>query len=243
MLEATRAIVRIDRLTSTINGKTILSDLQLTLRQNGVTAIMGFNGSGKSTLLRVLAGLIGPTAGTVSWQLPATAEGGTERAVVFQRPVILRRSVTANIRHALSSLALPADELRQRIADALDACRLAKLQDTPARRLSGGEQQRLAMARALARNPQVLLLDEPTANLDPSATRAIEQIIRNSAAAGTRVIIVTHDAAQARRLADDVVFLAGGRVVEHSPAAKFFDNPDHQTARDFLAGRLTEGPA
>lgn len=216
----------------------LLRDVDLTIVKQGITAIMGPNGAGKSTLLRLLAGLLKPTSGNIEWHHP----GGNrliERAFVFQRPVILRRTVSANIRHAIAPLKLSGKEAAIRLEAALSTCNLKQLREAPARRLSGGEQQRLAMARALARKPEVLLLDEPTASLDPAATNAIENIARQTAGSGTKVILVTHDAGQARRLANDIIFLSDGQAVEHSPAILFFDKPNSQPARDYLAGRLT----
>lgn len=218
-------------------GDPLLRDIELTIARQGITAIMGPNGAGKSTLLRLLAGLLNPTSGNIEWQHP---DGNQliERAFVFQRPVILRRTVLANVRHAIAPLKLADKEVSIRLEAALSTCNLEQLRDAPARRLSGGEQQRLAMARALARQPEVLLLDEPTASLDPAATKAIEQITRASADKGTKVILVTHDAGQARRLANDVIFLNAGQAVEHNQATSFFDKPISQPARDYLAGRL-----
>lgn len=219
-------------------GDRLLSDIELTIARQGITTIMGPNGAGKSTLLRLLAGLLRPTSGTLTWHRPA-GTGQIETAFVFQRPVILRRTVSANIRHAISPLKLPDAQASRRVDAALSDCSLEHLRDAPGRRLSGGEQQRLAMARALARQPDVLLLDEPTASLDPAATNAIEQIALACADKATKVILVTHDAGQARRLSNDVIFLNAGRAVEHSPAAAFFNQPLSQPARDYLAGRIT----
>ncbi len=231
------AFVRIDDVGYAAGGMALLQGVDLTLPCDGITAIMGPNGAGKSTLLRLLAGLLEPTSGAIDW--PAATSGEpVRRGFVFQRPVILRRTVAANIRHAVAPLKLPASKAAERLQAALEDCSLVHLADAPARRLSGGEQQRLAMARALARRPGVLLLDEPTASLDPAATAAIEQIVQRSCETGTRIILVTHDAGQARRLADDVVFLHAGRACEHTPAPAFFDTPHSQPARDYLAGRI-----
>ena len=219
-------------LTSLLNG------VSIEIQRGGITAIMGPNGAGKSTLLRLLAGLIVPTSGEITWQAAENLAAHT--AIVFQRPVILRRSVIANIRHALAPLKLPSFEVAKRVETVLQSCTLQDLQDAPARQLSGGEQQRLAMARALARQPDILLLDEPTASLDPAATAAIERIALASAGAGTKIILVTHDAGQARRLATDIIFLHAGHAVEHTHAVEFFDQPATLFARDYLAGRIPQ---
>ena len=230
-------LASLQNVTYATASSTLLNNLDFTLTQNGVTAIMGPNGAGKSTLLRLLAGLLHPTSGTISWPNPSPSMPDG-RAVVFQRPVILRRSVSANVHHAIAPLKLTRAQVSNRISAALAVCDLEHLQDAPARRLSGGEQQRLAMARALARKPKVLLLDEPTASLDPASTKAIEQITLQSMKDGTKVVLVTHDAGQARRLANDVIFLNAGQIVEHTPAPMFFAKPHSQPARDYLAGRI-----
>jgi len=155
---------------------------------------------------------------------------------VFQKPVMLRRSAGRNIAYALKAAGRSADAAD--IGKLLDRVGLAHLADRPARRLSGGEQQRLALARALARDPEVLLLDEPTASLDPAATKAVEDIVAGAAAAGVKIVMSTHDLGQARRLAGDIVFLSKGRLIEHAPAERFFTAPATPQARSFLAGEL-----
>jgi tungstate transport system ATP-binding protein len=158
--------------------------------------------------------------------------------MVFQRPVLLRRSVVANVEYALAAQGIGRAERRERARAALVAAKLEHLAERPARVLSGGEQQRLAVARALAIRPDVLLLDEPTANLDPASTLAIEELIGVAHREGTKIIFVTHDIGQAKRLADDVVFMHAGRVGEHIPADRFFSGPTYEPAKAYLAGRL-----
>lgn len=207
----------------------------------GLTVVMGPNGAGKSLLLRLLAGLEPPDAGTVTWAGKAPGRGNRAAgglAMLFQRPVMLRRSALDNLCYGLWAAGLPRRERRPRALAALDRAGLAHLASMPARRLSGGEQQRLAIVRALAAEPSVLLLDEPTATLDPAATQAIEALIAGAGAAGTRILLVSHDLGQARRLADAVLFVHRGRIVEQAPADRFFDRPDSKAARDFLAGRI-----
>ncbi len=217
-------------------GMTLLNGIDLTLSGGCITMIMGANGAGKSLLLRLLHGLLTPTEGQVLWGgAPLNDRSRMHQAMVFQRPVLLRRSVAANIRFVL--------RLRKRTAirhmDAiLEDVGLAALADQPARLLSGGEQQRLSLARALALDPQVLFLDEPTASLDPASTAAIEGIVKTAHDRGTKIIFVTHDLGQAHRLADEVVFMDRGQLAEHTPAAQFFDKPVSEAARDYVAGRL-----
>ncbi len=211
-------------------GVEIVSTLDLEIVSGAPTVLLGPNGSGKSTLLRLAMGLVRPTSGRVTWG--RRNEPDERLAMVFQRPVMLRRSAAANVAYALGL----RDE--QRVHELLDRVGLGALAHRPARRLSGGEQQRLALARALARDPEILFLDEPTASLDPAATKAVEDIVRDVAASGVKIVMATHDIGQARRLAGDIVFLARGRLVERADAAQFFHAPATVEAATFLRGDL-----
>jgi tungstate transport system ATP-binding protein len=208
----------------------IVTNLTLTLGGGAPTILLGPNGSGKSTLLRLAMGLARPTSGRITWG--ERTMPGERLAMVFQRPVMLRRSAAANVAYALGA----HDDAR--VAELLDRVGLGALADRPARRLSGGEQQRLALARALARDPEILFLDEPTASLDPAATKGVEDIVRDVAASGVKIVMATHDIGQARRLAGDVIFLARGRLVERADAAQFFNAPATPEAAAFLRGDL-----
>jgi tungstate transport system ATP-binding protein len=220
-------------------GRRLLDGVDLRLGQGTRTVIMGHNGAGKSLLLRLLHGLLEPAGGRVTWNgAPPSATRRRRQALVFQRPVLLRRSVAANVRFAMAAGEVPDGEREARLGDALDAAGLTPLARQPARLLSGGEQQRLALARALALRPEVLFLDEPTANLDPTSTAAVERLVDRAHDAGAKVVLVTHDAGQARRLADEVVFLHAGRVDVTGPADHFFDAPKSARAEAFLDGRL-----
>jgi len=216
---------------------TILDDLSLTIGAGAPTVLIGPNGSGKTTLLRAAMGLIPPTSGRVTW-------GGREHAlpdrsaIMFQRPVMLRRSAAGNVRYALAVAGVPRLERRTRANELIATVGLKGLERRPARRLSGGEQQRLSLARALARDPAVLFLDEPTASLDPAATKAIEDLVRAISGRGVKVVMSTHDLGQARRLAGEVVLLHRGRLVEAAPAADFFAHPRTEEGRRFIAGEL-----
>ena len=218
-----------------VDGARLLDGLGLRLDGKGCTVVMGPNGAGKSVLLRVLHGLLAPTSGRIDWNGRPPNEVTDRQSLVFQSPVLLRRTVAENVEFVLRARGLERDL----VGPTLESVNLAHKARQPARRLSGGEAQRLALARALATKPEVLLLDEPTASLDPRATLAVEDIVRGAIAAGTRAIFVTHDVGQARRLADDVVFLADGKVVEHRAAAAFFEAPESAEARAYLSGELT----
>jgi tungstate transport system ATP-binding protein len=229
--------LRTEALGFEAGGVAILRDVSLTFEAGAPSLVIGPNGAGKSVLLRLLHGLLAPTAGRVEWAM-RPGDMARRHAMVFQRPVLLRRPVMANALYPLKLAGLGAAERARRAREALDLVGLAALADRPARRLSGGEQQRLALARAAALRPEVLFLDEPCASLDPAATRAVEEIIAALAARGTKIVMTTHDLGQARRLAGDVVFLHRGRAIEHAPAAAFFAAPATPEAAAFLRGGL-----
>ena len=225
-------------------GKRLIEQVDAEIRPRRCTVVIGANGAGKSLLLRLLHGLIRPSAGEVLWQgRPLDREGRRAQAMVFQRPVLLRRSVLANLRFALTVRGVRGSERAAREAEALEGARLGDLADRPARVLSGGEQQRLAVARALACAPRVLFLDEPTASLDPASTHAIEGQIRRAHEAGVTLVLVTQDQGQARRLGDDLIFLHGGRVVETGRVPEVLDAPRSAEARAWLEGRLYLDPS
>ena len=219
-----------------VGGKTLLSDISLVVEPGRRLVVMGANGAGKSLLMRLCHGLIAPTSGRRIW-----ADGSMRaeaQAMVFQRPVLLRRSVAANLDYPLALRGVLRAERRDTVARTLDRFGLGPMADRPARLLSGGEQQRLALARAWAMAPEILFLDEPTSALDPSATRIIEEMIESFSAEGITIVLTTHNLGQARRLAEDVAFLHRGRLIEHRPAAEFFAGPQAPEARAFLAGDL-----
>ena len=226
---AKKSLVRFDNVMVRVDGATLLDDITLTLTDGAPTALIGPNGSGKTTLLRTIMGLVPITSGHID---------GIEirRAIVFQKPVMLRRTTAENVAFALTTAGRNADA--EHVAALLDRVGLAALALRPARTLSGGEQQRLAIARALAREPKLLLLDEATASLDPAQTNLIEVQIRAIALSGVKIIFATHDLGQARRCAGDVVLLVKGRVAEHAPVVPFFSSPASDAARRFIAGDL-----
>jgi tungstate transport system ATP-binding protein len=216
---------------------TILDRLTITFSAGAPSVLIGPNGAGKTTLLRAAMGLIPLTRGRITWGGRETASP-ERRAIMFQRPAMLRRSAGGNVRYALAAAGMPRAKRHERVAELLKLVGLDGLERRPARRLSGGEQQRLALARALARDPALLFLDEPTASLDPAAIKAIEDIIRSIGARGVKVIMSTHDLGQAKRLAGDVTLLHRGRVIENAPADAFFAKPRTEEAARFIAGEL-----
>jgi tungstate transport system ATP-binding protein len=229
--------IALDDVSLQAGATTILNRLSLTIAPGAPTLIVGPNGAGKTGLLRLCMGLAEPTTGRISWG-GRTDRTMVRRAILFQRPVMLRRTTAANVAYALAQAGTPRNERVPRIAALLERVGLADLAQRPARRLSGGEQQRLALARALARDPEVLLLDEPTANLDPAATRTVEEIVLAAAQSGIKIVMASHDLGQVRRLAGDVIFLVRGALCEQGGAADFLDHPSTPEAAAFVRGDL-----
>jgi len=228
-------------------GMPLIKDMTLELSAGPRTVIIGPNGAGKSLLLRLCHGLLPPSEGRISWLGSAHKAPQKAQAMVFQRPVMLRRSVGANIDYALSLHNVARNERARIIEDVLGRTGLSRHAAAPARALSFGEQQRLAIARAWALKPQILFLDEPTASLDPSATHQIEDLIDAIHAQGTKIVMTTHDLGQAKRLGDEVLFLHRGRLLEQAPAHHFFSEPQNDLAKAFVKGELLwwtrgEGP-
>lgn len=219
-------------------GRTIVDRISCEIGASARTIIVGPNGAGKSVLMRLCHGLLAPTTGKVVWHGARTAAVGRHQAMVFQRPVMLRRSALANLEYALALHDVPRAERSRLAREAIERVGLGHLAARPARVLSGGEQQRLAIARAWALRPEVLFLDEPTASLDPTATREIESSIAAIHATGTKIVMTTHNLGQARRLADEIMFLNQGRLAERAPAERFFAAPATAEAAAFIKGEL-----
>ena len=237
MAKTTILPLSVDSLGFRTRDVTVLSAVSFRVEAGSRSIVLGPNGAGKSVLLRLMHGLLTPTNGSVRWALTDAASIRRAQAMVFQRPVMLRRSVRENIELALH-IAGHVSAAREAAMAALEQVGLAHLANRPARLCSGGEQQRIALARAWALKPDVLFLDEPTASLDPAATRAIEEVVQAMHRAGTTIIMTTHDLGQARRLADRVLFLHHGRLVEDAPAVTFFAQPTSPDAAAFIRGEL-----
>jgi tungstate transport system ATP-binding protein len=219
-------------------GQYLIDHISCVLEAQPYTIVLGPNGAGKSLLLRLCHGLIRASGGSIRWHGMDVHAARPYQAMVFQRPVLLRRTVAANISYGLRIRGMPRRERQTVVHEALQQAGLGELGGRSARLLSGGEQQRLALARARVLKPQVLLLDEPTASLDPAATQTVETLLKQISESGTKIIMTTHDLGQARRLADEVLFLHRGRLVEHRPAAEFFSRPQSKEAAAFLDDRL-----
>ena len=230
--------LRLEGVIFEAGGHRIIKGISTTIKRGPRTIVVGPNGAGKSVLLRLCHGLLVPTAGAITWNKPEVLGGPRRQAMVFQRPVLLRRSALGNVRYALNVGGVPAGEQEDRAYEALCKVGLEAHADRAARVMSGGEQQRIALARVWALRPEILFLDEPTASLDPGATHEIEKIILALHAAGTKIMMVTHNLGQARRLADEILFIYQGRLLERQPADQFLKNPASVEAARFLEGEV-----
>ena len=229
------AFIETRALTLAIDGRLLLDDISCAIDRGGISVLMGPNGAGKSLFLRCLHGLVQADSGSIAFgERSLHPDMRLDQSFVFQHPTLLRRTAMENLRFVARQRGIPAEA-----AGAwLEKVGLAPLARQPARRLSGGEQQRLALARALMTSPSVLFLDEATSNLDPASVQMIETITMEAAANGTKVIAVTHDIGQAKRLADNVLFMTRGRLVEEGPASRFFGRPRSVEAKAYLDGRI-----
>jgi tungstate transport system ATP-binding protein len=231
--------IRGEKLVFERGGRRLLDHIDVEIGGCGALVLIGPNGAGKSLLARVLAGLVAPTAGQLTWAGRAPDRRRAPKiGFVFQRPVLLRRSALANVEYALAIAGVARPARGERALYALERARLAHLAHAPARVLSGGEQQLLAIARALATGPEILILDEPTSHLDPAATTAVEDLVRAVRSEGTRVVLITHDLGQLHRLADEVAFLHHGRILERTPGEVFAAQPTTAEAQAFLRGDI-----
>jgi tungstate transport system ATP-binding protein len=222
------------------DGRTILShvNLEIGMTSNSMV-ILGPNGAGKSLLVRILAALVQPNSGTVTWaNAPPNRARAAKIGFLFQRPIMLRRTALENIAYALAFSGLGKKDCLERASRILAQAGMSNIAETHARVLSGGEQQRLAIVRAMACDPDIFILDEPTSNLDPTSTAAIEQMVRDVRNRGTPVVFITHDLGQARRLADEIVFLHQGRILERTRGDQFFKRPQTPEATAYIRGDI-----
>ena len=230
--------LKLEDISFEAGGKRLIKDVNCEFEAGPRTVIIGPNGAGKSLFLKICHGLLAPHTGRVSWAYPNDISARLNQAMVFQRPVMLRRSVSANIHYPLKLRKIPKAERNELAEEALARAGLGRLRNHSARVLSFGEQQKLALARVWALKPQVLFLDEPTASLDPAATHSVEEIIDAIHKQGTKIIMTTHDLGQAKRIADEVLFLFRGRLLERAPAEPFFKKPENDLAQAFVKGEL-----
>lgn len=230
--------LELDQLTFSAGGTAIINGISAKIEAGPRTIILGPNGAGKSVLMRLCHGLLTPTGGRIVWHGARNGDVRRHQAMVFQRPVMLRRSALANVVYGLQLAGKSRRESELRAMDVLEVVGLEQQAGRPARVLSGGEQQRLALARAWALGPDVLFLDEPTANLDPASSHDIENIVNTIHASGTKIIMTTHNLGQARRLGDEIIFISNGRLMEHTAIDRFFREPASSEAAAFIKGEL-----
>ena len=228
--------IYIKDLSIILDERKILSNLNLSINSDDVTVIMGPNGAGKSIFLKILNGILTPTSGCITWNNKKQfSDTINTQAFVFQKPILLRRSVIANLDYMDSVLGNKKKISKDRF---LEIVQLQKQKNQPARMLSLGEQQRLSLIRSLMLRPNLLLLDEPTANLDPASTKIIEDIVLNLKMMGIKIIFVTHNILQAKRIADEIIFLNEGKMVEHLNKQEFFSNSKSIEVQNYLNGIL-----
>jgi tungstate transport system ATP-binding protein len=228
-----------DEITYKVNGTKLIKGINLEINSAGSTIILGHNGSGKSLLLKLLHGVITPSSGQVSWNNNIPTTNQYWRTFLLQTPTFFKQTVQYNIEFVLRIAGIPISEHKTRCQQALEICGLANISQRNTHALSGGELQKLSLARAWVLNPSVVLLDEPTVALDPPSVLGFENIIHQFKQSDTKVIMTTHDLAQAKRLADEIVFIDAGKVMEQSQAEKFFSGPKSNQAQNFISGELT----
>lgn len=218
------------------NNQMLLGPIDLTLELRGITTVLGFNGAGKSLFLELCHAMIDPTSGSIEWNGKPAHKTRRDRGYIFQHRILLRRSVRKNIALPMQAAGWSRSAINTRLEELLDMAKLTARADDPAAILSGGEAQRMALVRALATRPQVLIMDEPTSSLDPNATTKFENLIQSVASTGVKFLWATHNVAQAKRFADDVIFIADGKLSETGPSSDFFDKPKTETAQLYLEG-------
>jgi tungstate transport system ATP-binding protein len=217
-----------------------LKSVNLTLKGNKIIVLLGVNGAGKSTLMRILAGLENADVGTILFNNQKTESKALRQVstLVFQKTAMFSMNVYDNLAYGLNIRKVPNEEIVRNVPDALGAVRLSGFEKRRAKKLSGGEQQRIALARAFLLDSHVLLLDEPTANLDPNSSIIIEKAIVGKKSSQRIIIMATHNLNQARRMADEIIHIHNGEIVEVAKPEDFFENPKNEITRKFIRGEL-----
>lgn len=231
--------LKIDKAVVTKRGKTLVGPVTFEISDQNFTTIIGPNGSGKTTLLKMMHGLERPRQGTVVWNCDVET-ARLHQAYVFQTPILLRRSVIENMVYPLRLKGLSHQEAINEGKEWLEQINLESNADLSAKLLSGGEKQKLAIARALAPKPEVVFLDEPTTNLDGTSTREIETLLKQAVQTGTKIVMTTHDMGQAKRLSNEILFMYRGKIHEASSTSHFFNTPKTREAKAFLEGDILE---
>ena len=228
--------IKIKDLSILLNGSFVLKNINCQINDKSITAILGPNGAGKSLLLQTINGLVTVVNGEITYNLKQLDNNiRKQQAMVFQNPTLLRRTVLGNMEF-VNSINKNTNMLG--VKSILKKVGLEDFNNKPARLLSGGEKQRLSLARALLIQPKLLLLDEPTANLDPYSLKLIEDIILEENNNGTTIILTTHDMSQAKRLASNIIFINKGRVIEQNSSKDFFIKPKSIEAKKYINGEI-----
>ena len=217
-----------------------LNSVSLEMQGDKIVVLLGVNGAGKTTLMRIMAGLENPDNGKILFN-DQNIDAKALRQVstlVFQKTAMFSMNVYDNLAFGLKIREVPKEEIPKKVAEALHAVRLSGFEKRRAKKLSGGEQQRIALARAFLLDSKVLLLDEPTANLDPNSATIIEKAIISKKSSQRIIVMATHNLSQARRMADEIVHIYNGEVVEVAKPQDFFENPASEITRKFINGEL-----
>jgi tungstate transport system ATP-binding protein len=233
-------ILQVEKIEKTYRNVEALKDVSISLQGNKIIVLLGVNGAGKSTLMRIISGLENPDNGQILFNnqkmnAKALREIST---LVFQKTAMFTMNVYDNLAYGLKIRKMPKETISQKITEVLSEVGLSGFEKRRAKRLSGGEQQRVSLARAFMLNPNILLLDEPTANLDPNSATIIEKTIINKKRADRIIVMATHNLSQARRMADEIVHIYGGQIVEAAETDAFFENPKSEISRKFVNGEL-----
>ncbi len=230
-------MIKLKRISKRYGTITALNDVNLEIKRGEIFALVGHSGAGKTTLLRILALLEKPDSGEYYYDGKlANEEHRKKITMVFQKPVMFNASVFSNVAYGLKLRGYSRNEIKERVREVLKLVNLEGYEKYNAKKLSGGQQQRVAIARAIAIEPELLLMDEPTANLDPANAAMIEQIIEKIARRGTTVVLATHNLFQAKRLSDRIAHLFSGKIVEVAPTDEFFRKPKSEITRKFISG-------
>ena len=232
--------LQLSNITKDYNKVCALNSVSLDLQGGKIVVLLGVNGAGKTTLMRIVAGLENPDSGQLLFNNQNISCGNLRKisTLVFQRAAMFSSNVYNNLAYGLKIRKVPKEEIKKRVSESLQAVRLTDFEKRRAKRTSGGEQQRIALARAFLLESHVLLLDEPTANLDPNSAAIIEKAIVSKKSEERIIVMATHNLSQARRMADEIVHIYNGEIVEVATPENFFENPKSEISRKFVNGEL-----
>ena len=232
--------LQLNNITKKFASLTAIDSVSLNIKTNKILVLVGVNGSGKTTLLRLLAGLEEPDAGSIiiNKLIKEANELRQLSTLVFQKTVMFNRTVYSNLEFGLKIRGYEKDVIDKRICEALEIVGLEGFENRNAKKISGGEQQRVALARAFLLEPKILLLDEPTSNLDVNSAKIIEKVIQDRKRSDTLIVLSTHNLYQAKRLGDEIVHIHEGKIINQAKTKDFFSNPKHKITEKFIKGDL-----